>query len=152
MVDRRDIPQMSWMKPVLLAAAGYNLLWGGLVVLLPQWTLGLIGLPDATPHLWQCIGMIVGVYGVGYAIAAFNPLRHWPIVLVGLLGKILGPIGFVQGVITDSLPLQMGWTILTNDLIWWLPFGLILHHAWRRHRGGNHATITSEPGWISAQR
>jgi small multidrug resistance pump len=43
------------------------------------------------PDIWQCVGMIVGVYGVGYLIAAFDPLRHWPVILVGLLGKVLGP-------------------------------------------------------------
>lgn len=75
--------------------------------------------------------MIVGVYGIGYLIAARNPLRHWPITLVGLLGKILGPIGFVGAVIDGQLPLAFGVTIITNDLIWWLPFGLILYRAFQ---------------------
>ena len=43
--------------------------------------------------------MIVGVYGVGYATAALDPSRHWPVVLVGLLGKIFGPIGFLSAVV-----------------------------------------------------
>lgn len=73
--------------------------------------------------------MIVGVYGVGYGIAARDPFRHWPIVLVGLLGKIFGPIGFVGAVTSGRFPLAMGWTIVTNDLIWWLPFGVILRAA-----------------------
>lgn len=42
------------------------------------------------PEIWQCVGMIVGVivgvYGIGYLVAASDPRRHWPIVLVGLLG------------------------------------------------------------------
>jgi len=79
--------------------------------------------------LWACIGMIVGVYGLGYLIAARAPARHWPIVLVGLLGKILGPIGFVDAAIRDQLPWSMGVTILTNDLLWWIPFSMILWHA-----------------------
>ena len=29
--------------------------------------------------------MIVGVYGIGYIIAAGNPYKHWPIIFVGLL-------------------------------------------------------------------
>jgi peroxiredoxin len=79
--------------------------------------------------------MIVGVYGIGYAIAASNPVRHWPITLVGLLGKIFGPIGFVWMLLTTSgdasgrLPIAWGWTIVTNDLIWWVPFAAILYHA-----------------------
>jgi hypothetical protein len=59
-------------------------------------------------------------------------VRHWPIVLVGLLGKVCGPIGFVQAVLTNRLPWQLSITILTNDLIWWIPFAAILLNA-RRH-------------------
>jgi hypothetical protein len=90
--------------------------------------------------IWQCVGMIVGVYGVGYAIAAFHPMRHWPIVLVGLLGKVLGPIGFVDALARGVFPASFGWTIVTNDLVWWVPFTLILFAAFR-----SHATIVDQP-------
>jgi small multidrug resistance pump len=80
--------------------------------------------------------MIVGVYGIGYTIAARDPLRHWPIVLVGLLGKVFGPVGAVEGALAGRLPWSILWTNLTNDLIWVVPFGLILYRAWRyRPRG-----------------
>ena len=83
------------MKMILLLAAGYNVIWGGFVVLFPLVPFEWAGLdPPRYPQIWQCVGMIVGLYGVGYAIAARDPLRHWPIILVGFLGKILGPIGF----------------------------------------------------------
>ena len=84
------------------------------------------------PQIWQCVGMIVGIYGVGYA--ALDSLRHWPVVLVGLLGKIFGPIGFISAVAQGTLPLSFGLTILTNDLIWWLPSALILLRAHQVHR------------------
>ena len=45
------------------------------------------------------VGMIVGVYGIGYIIASARPLVHWPIILVGFLGKIFGPIGFTKALI-----------------------------------------------------
>jgi len=78
--------------------------------------------------------MIVGVYGVGYWIASRSPVTHWPIVLVGMLGKIFGPLGFVQAHFIDgAVPLRFGSTLLTNDLIWWVPFTLILVHAYRTH-------------------
>ena len=81
------------------------------------------------PELWQCIGMIVGVYGVGYIIAASNASRHWPIVLVGFLGKLFGPIGMAWAVYRGTLPLKFGIANLTNDLIWLIPFALVLIHA-----------------------
>jgi hypothetical protein len=124
---------MRWW---LYAAAIYNIVWGAFVVLFPNALFEWIGAETPRyPELWQCIGMIVGVYGIGYAIAARDPLRHWPIVLVGLLGKIFGPIGFVDAVfIRETFPLGFGATILTNDLIWWIPFALILRGAWLQHR------------------
>lgn len=81
------------------------------------------------PQIWQCLGMVIGVYGVGYLIAAADPLRHWPIILVGLLGKVLGPIGFVNYALRGDLPWAMAWLILANDLIWWWPLGVILRRA-----------------------
>lgn len=130
-------PTPRWMGRWLAFAGVYNIAWGGVMVLAPIWTLKQLGVaPVSTelwPQLWACIGMIIGVYGVGYILAARDPARHWPIVLVGLLGKILGPIGFVDAAVRGQLPWSMGATILTNDLLWWIPFALILRHAAQRH-------------------
>lgn len=105
------------------------------MVLAPVWTLRMLGVspssPELWPQLWACIGMIVGVYGIGYLIAAKDPARHWPIVLVGLLGKVFGPIGFLDAAMCGQLPWSMGLTLLTNDLLWWIPFSMILWHAAR---------------------
>lgn len=122
-----------WMGQVLKAAAVYNLLWGAVVIAAPGLFFRWIGMePPRYPQIWQCVGMIVGVYGVGYWIAAREPIRHWPIVLVGLLGKVLGPIGFFQSAIAGDLPWSFGLMILTNDLIWWIPFVAILYRAVRQ--------------------
>ena len=123
---------MSW---TLLAAAAYNLIWGAWAVLLPNHAFELAGMDlPRYPHLWQCIGMIVGVYGIGYACAALDPVRHWPIVLVGFLGKVFGPIGMIQALLLKTLPLAFAANCLTNDVIWWAPFFLILRHAWKMNR------------------
>jgi hypothetical protein len=120
---------------VLVLAAVYNIAFGAWAVLAPGSAFALAGLdPPRYPELWQCIGMIVGVYGIGYAIAARDPVRHWPIVLVGLLGKILGPIGFLGAILAERVPLEAGLVIVTNDLIWWPGFALALWVAWRGSR------------------
>lgn len=133
-----DAPR--WMRLTLILAGLYNLAWGSLVVLLPAWSFRIGGLftpghdaidPALYLHLWQCIGMIVGVYGVGYLAASTDPFRHWPIVLVGFLGKVFGPIGAIEGALAGRLPWSILWTNLTNDLIWLGPFALILLGAWR---------------------
>jgi hypothetical protein len=124
--------EAPWKRNWLLAAALYNLAFGAWAILLPDALFSWAGmdLPNY-PELWQCIGMIVGVYGIGYGIAARDPDRHWPIVLVGLLGKVFGPIGFAQALWQGSLPMRFGVILLSNDLIWWIPFALILGGAYR---------------------
>jgi peroxiredoxin len=119
-----------WPSVVLKVAGVYNLLWGAWVILFPNHLFDWTGIARPNyPGIWQCVGMIVGVYGIGYWIAARDFIRHWPIVLVGFLGKILGPIGFVQSALTGVLPWSWGATIITNDLIWWVPFGAMLYLA-----------------------
>ncbi|MFN7731881.1 MAG: SelL-related redox protein [Pirellula sp.] len=125
-------PEPQWPRWVLRMAAVYNLLWGTWVILFPNQLFDWTGIARPNyPGIWQCVGMIVGVYGIGYWIAGSDFRKHWPIVLVGLLGKIFGPIGFVQSAWTGALPWAWGWTIVTNDLVWWVPFAAMLYMAFR---------------------
>ncbi|XZE46869.1 hypothetical protein SH467x_002166 [Pirellulaceae bacterium SH467] len=127
-------PQWRWPQWILRAAGIYNLVWGVWVILFPHLLFDWTGIPRLNhPGIWQAVGMIVGVYGIGYWIAATNVLRHWPIVLVGFLGKIFGPIGFLGAALRGELPWSWGVTILTNDLIWWLPFAAILYGVFKSH-------------------
>jgi len=134
MGDKRNTAPRC-MSRLLYLAAFYNIVWGMFTALFPNAQFHWIGIPASNyPSLWQCVGMIVGVYGVGYAIAATDPYRHWPIVFVGLLGKLLGPIGLVISALRGELPWRFGYISVTNDLIWWVPFALILYHAYRSNR------------------
>ncbi len=101
------------------AAAAYNVIWGGFTVLFPDLYFQWIGLPIPNyPSLFQAIGMIVAVYGIGYWLIARDPVRYGAFVFVGLLGKIFGPIGFLIAVAQGQLPWSFGWVNVTNDLIW----------------------------------
>ena len=81
--------------------------------------------PPRYPGIWSCLGMVVGVYGLLYLHAAWRLDTAWPIIAVGLLGKILGPIGMAIS-FSDEWPRRLGMLCIYNDLIWWLPFGLFL--------------------------
>ena len=120
-----------FFQNTLKVAAIYNLLWGAFIIFFPNALFDFAGLPRMANYIgiWQCVGMIVGVYGIGYWIAASDPQRHWPLVLVGLLGKIFGPIGFIQAYATGVFNAKFGITIITNDLIWWIPFFMILNSS-----------------------
>ena len=141
-----NLQARPWMKNALLLAGVYNLVWCALVIFMPMQTLSWLGVDPLPiyPEFWQCIGMVVGVYGVGYLIASRDPFRHWPITFVGLLGKVFGPIGFAASISSSSLPVGIGWTIITNDLIWWLPFAMILWGAVRHQRSVGSAYQMSE--------
>ncbi|UJP63556.1 alkyl hydroperoxide reductase [Mongoliitalea daihaiensis] len=123
------------MKITLQLAAIYNIIWGAWVVLFPQQFFYLVGMePLNHPMVWQGMGMVIGVYGLGYWWASYNPIKHWPIVAVGFLGKIFGPLGFVFNYLTGDAPGAFGYMLITNDLIWWVPFFLILKAAYHQHR------------------
>jgi hypothetical protein len=133
-----------WMRIVLILAGIYNLLWGAWAMFFPHTAFDWADMPQPNyPQLWQCIGMIVGVYGVGYIAAASDPYRHWPVVLVGFLGKLFGPFGFLEAAIMGDLPWTFGIVNITNDLIWWIPFTLILWGAWRYHTAPQPAAMES---------
>ena len=123
------------MQLTLRLAAMYNILWGSWVLIFPQHFFRIAGMePINYPVVWQGMGMVIGVYGLGYFLASFDPMRHWPIVAVGFLGKILGPIGFLYHLWTGNLPLAFGWTLIFNDLIWWVPFFIILKKVHKEYR------------------
>jgi hypothetical protein len=128
------------MTVVLALAGAYNLAWAAWAVLAPEHSFAHSGMSDPEkplhhPQLWQGIGMLVGLFGVGYLLASRDPVRHWGLVFVGLVGKVAGPVGQAGGVLMGTARPQSLILSIPNDLIWWVPFALILRHAWRASRG-----------------
>jgi hypothetical protein len=118
------------------AASIYNLVWGTITLLFPQLFFQLIGLrPPYYPVIWQCVGMFVLLYALAYRWAAHDPFRFRHLILIGFLGKIFGPIGYIWFAVRGELPFSFGWTILTNDLIWVPVFFKFLHIAAQRDGG-----------------
>jgi hypothetical protein len=118
------------MKVCMQLAAAYNILWGAWVVLFPNSFFEWVGMELPTyATIWQGTGMIVGVYGLGYWWSSFDPIRHWPIIAVGFLGKIFGPMGYLMNVYLEKIDPKFGYLLIGNDLIWWIPFFLILRQV-----------------------
>ena len=125
---------------IFTLAGFYNIGFGLWAALFPRAFFRLIDLGEPShPGIWACVGMIVGLYGLIYLQVAFtDPARRssavmlgnrrleydvtrWLIAL-GLLGKILGPIGFAIAVSNRELPPRLLSILVFNDLIWWAPF------------------------------
>src|SRR6266545_1968525 len=101
--------------------------------------------PPNYPSLWQCLGMVVGLYGLLYAYAAVRPDRAKLIIAVGLAGKILGPIGMFIAVRSGEWPLRAVTLVVFNDFVWWLPFALFLLDRTRIGEG-----VRASAPWICA--
>lgn len=121
--------KLKWARFILFLAAIYNIFWGALISLDPQ-----IILFDDTASVFmlivlRCVGMLVGVYGIAYYFASRHPEKYWPLILVGFIGKILGPIGAFYYVWTGGLKPGFLMVNVFNDLIWLFPFGWVIYQA-----------------------
>ncbi len=132
--------QEKLLRVVFRVAAVYNICWGLLVVLFPNLLFKLWGVPPINyPFIMSGLGMCIGLFGYGYWVVS-RDLRSYPqLVIIGFLGKTLGPIGWVWTVFTTELPLRSMWTNVFNDLIW-LPFFVTYFVWYRRQRSALSAT------------
>ena len=129
-MKRRRLHQITF-----ILAGLYNIAWGLFTAVWPQWLFQFARMPLAKyPEIFACLGMVVGLYGLVYLEVARVPERGWPLAAVGLLGKVLGPLGLARLLLTGQWPPATFVLCLTNDLIWWLPFALYLRDAWPHYR------------------
>lgn len=126
------IARRRFHRTVFLAAGLYNLGWGVYSILDPQWLFRFAGMPLSNyPQIFACLGMVVGLYGILYLDVAVAPERGWLVAAVGLTGKVLGPLGLGHLIWSGTWPAATLVLCLSNDLIWWIPFGLYLRDASR---------------------
>ena len=126
-----------WHRGVFIAAGLYNLAWGLYSSIDPQWYFRSVGLePINHPQIFACLGMVIGLYGLLYLEVARVPERGFALAAVGLLGKVLGPLGAALLVARGTWPPRFLWQLVGNDLVWWIPFALYLRDAWPEYRAG----------------
>ncbi len=136
MQPRSMMRHKKFHRIVFVAAGLYNMGWGIYTVIDPQWLFKFAGMPPANyPAIFACLGMVVGLYGLVYFEVARQPERGWRLAAVGLIGKVLGPIGLLQLIWSGAWPASTAILSITNDLIWWVPFGLYLYDAWESRDG-----------------
>ena len=133
--DPAPLARRPLHRTVFLAAGIYNIAWGTWTALDPQWLFRFAGMPPANhPQVFACLGMVIGLYGVLYLEIARRPEHGWLIAAIGLTGKILGPIGLAIEIARGTWPPGAAMICVTNDFIWWIPFGYYLCDAWPHFR------------------
>jgi hypothetical protein len=45
------------------------------------------------------------------------------------MGKVFGPLGYIYNIAMGTAPASFGYTLIPNDLIWWIPFVMMVNHA-----------------------
>jgi hypothetical protein len=135
------VPQ--WLRQALVYAGVWHLALGLTIVLAPDafFDLSRIPRPNYT-QVWQGAGVMTAMMGVGYVITARNPLRYWPVILIGFVPKVVAPLGFAWGVWRDGLPLAFGSLVIIHDLLWWIPFAMLLWLAAREKAAGEYPRST----------
>ena len=134
-MKRRRLHQITFAL-----AGAYNLAWGAYSALDPQWLFRYAGMPPMNhPEIFACLAMVIGIYGFLYWQVARDPEHGVPIAAIGLLGKVLGPIGLAQLIASGTWPMKSIILCVTNDFIWWVPFAWYLLDA----RGASASSRTS---------
>jgi small multidrug resistance pump len=125
-----------WLRVSLVFGGIHSIFWGCAIILLPEPAARVYGLAE-TPRdlfLWQGTGLVLVLFGVGYLIAATDPGRHWAVVCIGLVAKVLGPIGMLIAVQRGEISADVLWLLPVNDIVWWLPFGIVVRRGIRGPR------------------
>lgn len=128
-----------------MLAGIYNIAWGVFTALWPEWLFSFAGMPPMNyPEIYACVGMIVGLYGIVYLEIARRPERGFLLAFVGLVGKVLGPIGALMMVMQGKWTMPALVMNVGNDFIWLIPFVIYLIDSWQHYKKDLFTTENAE--------
>lgn len=119
---------MGW-RVLFALAAFYNWAVGGTMLAAPGALAPQLSIEGAgAPFALQMTGLLIAVFGLGYAMVARNPAGNRGIIWIGMIGKIgaavLGTIQYQAGIVPfTTFALGMG------DLVFVALFALFLWHG-----------------------
>jgi small multidrug resistance pump len=119
-------PLAKWMKFVLRFAAVFNICAGLFMLIGYHETYKIIGMekPDLNFPM-QLVGILVGLFGVGYYLVARNPTENRAVLMLGFWSKFLGSCLGTGYVILGKLPLHFVAVYFFADVIY-LPFFYVI--------------------------
>jgi hypothetical protein len=121
-----------WMRGVLLLASAYNIGWGFFIYNFPesfyQWVSQTEGQAPAIVE-WQGLGVLF--FGFVYLAVAIYPATLWYLLLLGIASKAIGAAWFYFDIMEQSINKKYLFHLIMNDLVWLLPFVLIVIRAYK---------------------
>ena len=143
-------PLTSFQHFVLRFAGWYNLVAGCCMLFLyPQFYRWFeLQLPAFAMPL-QLVGVLVGIFGIGYLMTDRNPLDNRNVLFLGFLSKLIGPAVSLIYVGNGMLPLSFLFVLFFCDTIYLWPFWNIyrkLEGEYRRNRLEAGKGVTAFPG------
>lgn len=120
------------MRFVLRFAGTYNLLAGMSMICFYHEGCKMFGIPK--PELIlpiQLVGILVGLFGVGYHLVAANPIENRNLLMLGFWSKLLGSVAAVVYVGFGDLPLAFLPFLFFSDVIYLPPFYVIMQRLYR---------------------
>lgn len=107
------------MSRLLALAAAYNLVWGLAAIAAPTRLARAVGFGDAGDGMgWRAAGVVILAYAPAYLWAARDPAAARPIVATALVGKSIGAVGWIVGLLTRRFPLRTLPLPVLNDIVW----------------------------------
>jgi len=128
-------PLKPWMARLLWFVGGYNLLAGVGMLCFYHEGYRLLGLtkPELVLPL-QLVGMMVGLFGVGYWLVAANPVENRNVLLLGFFSKGIGSVLGLYYLSIGALPLAFLPILFFADMIYLPPFLIILRRLYSAAR------------------
>src|SRR5262245_55584895 len=120
------------MRYLLRFAGCYNLLVALNLTVFYHEAFRTLGLEKPSLLLYvQLVGLLVGLFGVGYLIVAANPVENRNVLLLGFLSKLLGSVLGVGYVALGKLGMSFLVLLIFSDIVYLPPFLIILRLLYR---------------------
>lgn len=124
----------AWTKFTLLAAGCYSLAGAVAALVWPAWFGAWFGTPSpASLELSHILVALTAAMGVAYLLAARNPIRHWPTVLMALSAKLAITAWLAADIAAGRLPERTWLVVAFDDVIWLGPLAMVLKSAYDAH-------------------
>jgi hypothetical protein len=131
-VSDTSAPLATWMKYLLWFVGGYNLLAGVGMLAFYHEGYKLLGVVKPQLNLpIQLVGILVGLFGVGYWLVAANPIENRNILMLGFWSKALGSVLGLYYWAAGRLPPLFIVVLFFSDIVYLAPFAVILRRLKR---------------------